>query len=410
MKTAILVMLLCATTAFGQATKIREGSQTTGALPTAQGGVPTGGSTNQGLKKNSASDYDYSWGAFGTVTNTGGNLTSNAIVLGAGTTDTKVVAGITTDGATQLNLGTNGGSSGKIKLFGGTSGDVSLQVQAAAGTGATATFPNTNTVIPAFSQQITFNGPTTSRTVTLPDANFTVARTDAANTFTGHQTVEGVTSTGATGTGKFVFDTSPTLVTPLLGTPTSGTLTNCTGLPTAGLVSGAVTYAKIQAVSANAVLLGSSATGSGAPPSEISLGTALSMSGSTLNCTSDVNSTNTLTLTNKRITKRVLDVNVPSSPVTPDSDSYDGIIYRAIGAALTLNAPSGTPTSMQPFMFRFKDDGTGRALTFTTGSNGFRAITVAFPTTTVANKTTYLLCIWNGTDSRWDSLATGTEP
>ena len=41
-------------------------------------------------------------------------------------------------------------------------------------------------------------------------------------TFTGHPTIEGVTSTGATGTGKFVFDTSPTLITPLLGTPSSG--------------------------------------------------------------------------------------------------------------------------------------------------------------------------------------------
>lgn len=32
----------------------------------------------------------------------------------------------------------------------------------------------------------------------------------------GHVTVEGVTSTGATGTGKFVFDTSPTIVTPTI--------------------------------------------------------------------------------------------------------------------------------------------------------------------------------------------------
>lgn len=76
---------------------------------------------------------------------------------------------------------------------------------------------------------------TDSTTMTFPSTSATIARTDAANTFTGHQTIEGVTSTGATGTGKFVFDTSPTLVTPLLGTPTSGTLTNCTGLPEGGL-------------------------------------------------------------------------------------------------------------------------------------------------------------------------------
>lgn len=37
----------------------------------------------------------------------------------------------------------------------------------------------------------------------------------------GHLKVEGVTSTGATGTGQFVFDTSPTLVTPTIGVATA---------------------------------------------------------------------------------------------------------------------------------------------------------------------------------------------
>lgn len=44
--------------------------------------------------------------------------------------------------------------------------------------------------------------------------------------------------TGATGTGKFVGDTSPTLVTPDIGTPSAGVLTNATGLPVAGLANG----------------------------------------------------------------------------------------------------------------------------------------------------------------------------
>jgi hypothetical protein len=43
----------------------------------------------------------------------------------------------------------------------------------------------------------------------------------SAPTITGHPTIEGVTSTGATGTGKFVFDGSPTLVTPVLGSATA---------------------------------------------------------------------------------------------------------------------------------------------------------------------------------------------
>jgi len=46
---------------------------------------------------------------------------------------------------------------------------------------------------------------------------------------TGHTTFEGVTSTGATGTGKLVYDTSPTLITPALGTPSALVGTNITG-------------------------------------------------------------------------------------------------------------------------------------------------------------------------------------
>ena len=62
----------------------------------------------------------------------------------------------------------------------------------------------------------------------------------ASPTFTGHPTIEGVTSTGATGSGDFVFATSPTLITPALGTPSAIVLTNATGTA-ASLTSGAVT-------------------------------------------------------------------------------------------------------------------------------------------------------------------------
>jgi hypothetical protein len=71
-----------------------------------------------------------------------------------------------------------------------------------------------------FNNTLTFAG-TDGTTMTFPTTSATIARTDAANTFTGHQTIEGVTSTGATGTGRFVFDNTPTLITPNIGVATA---------------------------------------------------------------------------------------------------------------------------------------------------------------------------------------------
>lgn len=59
------------------------------------------------------------------------------------------------------------------------------------------------------SNSITVAG-TDGTVMTFPSTSATIARTDASNTFTGHQTIEGVTSTGATGTGLLTFSISPT--------------------------------------------------------------------------------------------------------------------------------------------------------------------------------------------------------
>jgi hypothetical protein len=85
--------------------------------------------------------------------------------------------------------------------------------------------------------------------------------------------------TNETGTGSLVFATSPTLVTPALGDTQSGTLTNCTGLPGAA-TTGAYTAAGLTLSTAR--LLGRSTAGTGAAE-EITLGTNLSFTGTTLN-------------------------------------------------------------------------------------------------------------------------------
>lgn len=69
----------------------------------------------------------------GTVTNTGGALTANAVVLGASGADTKVSTGITTNGVSELDLGVVG-ANGVLGLNGLTSGKATLTAPAVAGT------------------------------------------------------------------------------------------------------------------------------------------------------------------------------------------------------------------------------------------------------------------------------------
>lgn len=134
---------------------------------------------------------------------------------------------------------------------------------------------------PNASGAVNFSGPasTANALVVFSDTTGDIKAASAACTLgqalaitgtlsaTGHVTFEGVTSTGATGTGNLVFSASPTLVTPLLGTPTSGTLTNCTGLPIAtgvsGLGAGVATFLATP-TSANLAAAVTNETGSGA--------------------------------------------------------------------------------------------------------------------------------------------------
>ena len=86
------------------------------------------------------------------------------------------------------------------------------------GTGGAAGTLTTNG---AYNLLLNTNAGTNSGTITITqgvNGNIAFAPNGSGlSTFSGHLTVEGVTSTGATGTGKFVFDGSPTLVTPTLG-------------------------------------------------------------------------------------------------------------------------------------------------------------------------------------------------
>jgi hypothetical protein len=92
-----------------------------------------------------------------------------------------------------------------------------------------------------------------------------------------------------------------------------------------------------------------------------------------------------------------------AATITPDSgaDTYE---VSALAVAATIAAPTGVLRNNQRLLLKIKDDGTARALTW---NATYRPIEVTLPTTTVANKTLYVGCIYNLTDSYWDVLAVG---
>lgn len=104
------------------------------------------------------------------------------------------------------------------------------------------------------------------------------------------------------------------------------------------------------------------------------------------------------------ITPRVQTV-TSSATVTPTSTN-DVVTITAQAEGLTLANPTGTFLEGQSLIIRIKDNGTARTIGY--GSN-YRAIGVTLPTTTVANKTTYIGCIWNSTDSKLDIIGVCTE-
>jgi len=111
------------------------------------------------------------------------------------------------------------------------------------------------------------------------------------------------------------------------------------------------------------------------------------------------------TLTNKRIDPRDVTATTATT-LTPDVSVGDIYCFTALASALTINAPIGTPTNGEKLIFRLLDNGTSRALTW---NATYTVIGVTLPTATTISKTTYVGCIYNSNNTRWDVIAVTTQ-
>ena len=106
---------------------------------------------------------------------------------------------------------------------------------------------------------------------------------------------------------------------------------------------------------------------------------------------------------------RAVAAGATTGTLTPNGDTTDLFVAEGLTGSITLAAPSGTPVNGQKLLIRLKDNGTARAITWTTSSGAYRALGITLPTTTVLSKTTYVGCVYNSASVFWDAIATVTE-
>ena len=189
---------------------------------------------------------------------------------------------------------------------------------------------------------------------------------------------------------------APVVLNGALGTPSSGTLTNCT-FPTLNQDTTGKS-AKTDALnSATTVVNVSSATA----PSTGQVLMATSSTAATWQTPSagDVTLNGVQTLTNKRITNRVLALAANSATPAINTDSYDIVEITSQTAAITSFTTNLTGTPVNGDFLEIRVTGTG-AVALTWGTS-FESSTVALPTTTVITAKLSIMFEWNSATSKW---------
>ena len=116
--------------------------------------------------------------------------------------------------------------------------------------------------------------------------------------------------------------------------------------------------------------------------------------------------TATLTLTNKRITKRVQVRNYDAT-LYPATDSYDCFEQKLISGTLTVGSPTGTPTNFQEIEFLLSDSGANQNISWDAAS--FHDLTGVMPTSTTTSKVTYVKFIYSTNATKWLCISSLTN-
>lgn len=114
-----------------------------------------------------------------------------------------------------------------------------------------------------------------------------------------------------------------------------------------------------------------------------------------------VGTTDTQTLTNKRLTRRVVAL-TDAATVTPSVSTTDLGTLASLSQTTTFANPAGTPADGDLLELRIKSSAS-QNVSF---GNQYRATEVALPTATAgSNQTERWLFEWNAADSKWDILS-----